>query len=99
MAVWYSLWSFGIFFQFWYVWTKKNLATLHMNNPKYKILLSSTRIVKTGRISNVCEKRQSLLLSNSKLSLFAQNNLFVAVFRFVSKKWFLLSELSIFSLP
>jgi hypothetical protein len=28
MAVWYSLWSFGIFFQFWYVWTKKNLATL-----------------------------------------------------------------------
>jgi hypothetical protein len=28
--VWYSLWSFGIFFLFWYVWTKKNLATLHM---------------------------------------------------------------------
>jgi hypothetical protein len=22
-----SLWSFGIFFPFWYVWTKKNLAT------------------------------------------------------------------------
>jgi hypothetical protein len=22
------LWSFGIFFSFWYVWTKKNLATL-----------------------------------------------------------------------
>jgi hypothetical protein len=27
-AVWYSLWSLGIFFPFWYVWTKKNLATL-----------------------------------------------------------------------
>jgi hypothetical protein len=28
MAVWYSVWSFGILFPFWYVWTKKNLATL-----------------------------------------------------------------------
>jgi hypothetical protein len=28
MAVWYSLWSFCIFFPFWYFWTKKNLATL-----------------------------------------------------------------------
>jgi hypothetical protein len=28
MAVGFSLWSFGIFFQFWYFWTKKNLATL-----------------------------------------------------------------------
>jgi hypothetical protein len=28
MAFWYGLWSFGIFFTFWYVWTKKNLATL-----------------------------------------------------------------------
>jgi hypothetical protein len=33
-AIWYSLWPFGIvcrhlvFFPFWYVWTKKNLATL-----------------------------------------------------------------------
>jgi hypothetical protein len=27
MAFWYSLLSFGIFFTFWYVWTKKNLAT------------------------------------------------------------------------
>jgi hypothetical protein len=27
MAVWYSLWPFGIFFTIWYVWTKKNLAT------------------------------------------------------------------------
>jgi hypothetical protein len=26
MAVWYTLWSFGIFFPLWYVWT--NLATL-----------------------------------------------------------------------
>jgi hypothetical protein len=28
MAVWYSLWSIGTLFPFWYVWTKKNLATL-----------------------------------------------------------------------
>jgi hypothetical protein len=28
MAVWFSLWSFGMLFPFWYVWTKKNLATL-----------------------------------------------------------------------
>jgi hypothetical protein len=28
MAGWYSLWSFGIFFPFWYDWTKKNLATM-----------------------------------------------------------------------
>jgi hypothetical protein len=28
MTVWYRLWSFGILFPFWYVWTKKNLATL-----------------------------------------------------------------------
>jgi hypothetical protein len=28
MAVWCSLWSFGIFSTIWYVWTKKNLATL-----------------------------------------------------------------------
>jgi hypothetical protein len=28
MAVCYNLWSFGIFFRFLYVWTKKNLATL-----------------------------------------------------------------------
>jgi hypothetical protein len=24
MAVWYSFWSFGIFFPFWYVWTNKS---------------------------------------------------------------------------
>jgi hypothetical protein len=28
MAVWYSLWSSGIFFLFWSVCTKKNLAIL-----------------------------------------------------------------------
>jgi hypothetical protein len=34
-VIWYNLWPFGIvcghfvyFFPFWYVWTKKNLATL-----------------------------------------------------------------------
>jgi hypothetical protein len=28
MAVWYNLWSLGIFYTFWFVWTTKNLATL-----------------------------------------------------------------------
>jgi hypothetical protein len=28
MAVWYTLWSFGIYLPFWFVWTEKNLATL-----------------------------------------------------------------------
>jgi hypothetical protein len=28
MSVCYKLWSFGIFFTLWYVWTKKKLATL-----------------------------------------------------------------------
>jgi hypothetical protein len=33
MAVWCSLWSFGIFFPFWYVLTEKNLATLPRRRP------------------------------------------------------------------
>jgi hypothetical protein len=28
MAIWYIMWSFGIFFPFWYIATEKNLATL-----------------------------------------------------------------------
>jgi hypothetical protein len=28
MAIWYYLWTFVTFFQFWYVWNKKNLASL-----------------------------------------------------------------------
>jgi hypothetical protein len=32
MAVWYSLWSFVIFFPIWYAWTKKNPATLVKTN-------------------------------------------------------------------
>jgi hypothetical protein len=28
MAVWFSFWSFDIFFRFWYFCTKKDLATL-----------------------------------------------------------------------
>jgi hypothetical protein len=36
MAIWYSLWSFGIFFPFWYIWTEKNLATLIRNETKQR---------------------------------------------------------------
>jgi hypothetical protein len=28
VAIWYILWLFGIIFPFWYVYTKKNLATV-----------------------------------------------------------------------
>jgi hypothetical protein len=28
IAIWYSLRPFGIFLPFWYLWTRKNLATL-----------------------------------------------------------------------
>jgi hypothetical protein len=38
MTVWNGLWSFGIFFPFWYVWTKKNLATL----PQSKLTWSAS---------------------------------------------------------
>jgi hypothetical protein len=38
MAVWHILWSFGILFSFWYVWTKKNLATLILTQPKMGVL-------------------------------------------------------------
>jgi hypothetical protein len=34
IAVWCSLWSFGIYFPFWYVCTKKNLATLRQSFEK-----------------------------------------------------------------
>jgi hypothetical protein len=50
MAVWYSVWSFGNFFPFWYVWTKKNLAApgsnrrnhlLHLPSPQFEPFSSS----------------------------------------------------------
>jgi hypothetical protein len=37
------LWSFGIFFPFWYVWTKKNLATLRC-----------TYVLQLSKIGNGC---------------------------------------------
>jgi hypothetical protein len=47
MAIGYNLWQFGIvcgdflyFFQIWYAWTKKNLATLlRTKDPDKKSLL------------------------------------------------------------
>jgi hypothetical protein len=34
MAVWYSVWSLSTFFQIWYVWITKNLATLRCSLAK-----------------------------------------------------------------
>jgi hypothetical protein len=34
MVVWYNLWSFGMFFPFWHVSTKKNLAPLKRRGGK-----------------------------------------------------------------
>jgi hypothetical protein len=54
MAVWCSLWSFGIFFPFWYVWTKKNLATLvklqNLKNLRFPRLGTESK----GGPSDIC---------------------------------------------
>jgi uncharacterized membrane protein YjgN (DUF898 family) len=36
-AFWSSLWSFGIFFPIWHVWTKKYLATLITTETKSEL--------------------------------------------------------------
>jgi hypothetical protein len=51
MAVWYSLWSFGIFFIFW---IKKNLATL----PARPFL--PKKVVTNFFMNEIFETRQSL---------------------------------------
>jgi hypothetical protein len=49
MAVWCSLWSFGIFFPFWYVWTKKNLATMVCReNNALKLNLAEVKVQQAG---------------------------------------------------
>jgi hypothetical protein len=54
MAVWYSLWSFGIF---WYVWTTKNLATLVVNlflrRASFKQHLRHTYVGSSGWVIKV----------------------------------------------
>jgi hypothetical protein len=49
MAVRCSWWSFGIFFPFWYVWTRNNLATLFGTAMQYFCLThkKSTLILAT----------------------------------------------------
>jgi hypothetical protein len=39
MIVLYSFLSFGIFSPFWYVWTKKNLATLLVSDTQWRTSL------------------------------------------------------------
>jgi hypothetical protein len=43
VAIWCSLRPFGIFFPFWYVWAKKNLATLDLRSSSWR---SRVRIFK-----------------------------------------------------
>jgi hypothetical protein len=43
MTGWYSLWSFGIFFPLWYVWTKKNLATLDLTGQSKALKAEKVR--------------------------------------------------------
>jgi hypothetical protein len=45
MAIYHNLWQYGIacghlvyFVPFWYVWTKKNLATMHVCRENYLML-------------------------------------------------------------
>jgi hypothetical protein len=53
MAIWCSLWSFGIFFPFWYFWTKKNLATLAQAMFSKFFLVQYT---KTGKLYQIATK-------------------------------------------
>jgi hypothetical protein len=66
MAIWYSLWSFGIFFPFWYVWTNKNLATLP---SRHRHLASGIRQLKEAKRSRI------LLLYNIILKKDRQNSI------------------------
>jgi hypothetical protein len=61
MAAWYSLWPFGIFFQVWYVWTKKNLATLDV------FPASKSYAFKTGKSS-----AQALSVNRPRSGLVSQ---------------------------
>jgi hypothetical protein len=84
LAVWYSLRSFGIFFPFWYVWTKKNLATLrghpdcHLGRKtrapevRQKVATPETSLKKCfGHDETSCKKRVSW---NSSKVQKVQNN-------------------------
>jgi hypothetical protein len=54
MAVWYNVWSFGIFFLFWYVRAKKNLATLvrcHQKTFFGPIIFTQVQMGKKMRIN------------------------------------------------
>jgi hypothetical protein len=55
MAVGYGMWSFGIFLPIWYVWTKKNLATLKWRKEEGAAVACSDGL--TDRVTGwVCEK-------------------------------------------
>jgi hypothetical protein len=51
MEFWYDLWSFGIFFLIWYVWIKKNLATL------LACFAFTAWIEKQSDSANLCQRR------------------------------------------
>jgi hypothetical protein len=54
MAVWYSLRSFVIFFQSWYVWTKKNLATLLQSRHSIWIIELENKMRLIGLLPAEC---------------------------------------------
>jgi hypothetical protein len=62
MAIWYSLWSFGIFSPFWYVCTEKHLATL--------VLLNSTLATSESRskVNKLVSQRDSTNILKSNFS-------------------------------
>jgi hypothetical protein len=45
MPFWYRLWSFGVFFPFWHVWTNKNLATLAYTLAGFDLTTPSSSLI------------------------------------------------------
>jgi hypothetical protein len=79
MAIWYGLWSFGIFSPFWYVWTKKNLATLMSTDSSNLSILSNEVIVTSWHL--YVPKRSSPLISFHWVGAFVKSpNLLKKIF-------------------
>jgi hypothetical protein len=67
MNVWYSLWSFGIFFPFWYAWRKTNLVTLmQFASSSY---LHWVGFQKTVRNSAMAQVQYNQIFKNDPLGL------------------------------
>jgi hypothetical protein len=92
MAVWYSLWPFGIVFPIWYVWAKKNLATLVLDTdvcifyvlPKFRMAVwYSSLPTEIGAMGPEIESR--LLIKNKQAG--DTEHFIFCVYRFFYRVW------------